>query len=251
MWHFTGDIEYTCDKCSETDSIPIEDFDHDFMGSERSMGYEEIHVLTYQCSCYECSNDIELKFEVSEYPTGIINFTIDKCEGANASNEPDTEDVREIYSARDLFDLYESISELVTSLQHQPELLSKLDPRQFEEVTAEIFRDKGFEVELTKRTRDGGKDIIALNKDNLGFKTKYLIECKHYAENNKVGVDVVRSLYGVKNSRNGGNLGIIVTTSTFTSGARKFLDNEAQTSLDLSLADKNTILEWLADYNKS
>ncbi|TOC15874.1 endonuclease, partial [Vibrio parahaemolyticus] len=71
---------------------------------------------------------------------------------ATALNEPDIEYIREIYSARDLFDLYSSVSELVIALQAEPALLTDLEPRQFEEVTAEIFRDKGFEVELTKRT---------------------------------------------------------------------------------------------------
>ncbi len=34
-----------------------------------------------------------------------------------------------------------------------------LDPRQFEEVNAEIWRRFGYDVELTKRTRDGGCDV--------------------------------------------------------------------------------------------
>jgi len=183
MWQFVGEIEYECNNCSDIDSTPLEYFNCECIGGdERSMGAEEIYELSCPFECNECLNDIELIFEVSEYPIGLINFTINKCSGATALNEPDVEYVRELYSARDLFYLYESIPELVLALKSAPELLSKLDTRQFEEVTAEIFRAKGFEVELTKRTRDGGKDIIAFHKDKLGFKTKYLIECKHYAE---------------------------------------------------------------------
>lgn len=252
MWQFVGEIEYECSKCSSKDSIPIDDFNCECVGGgERSMGNENIYELSYPFECCECSNDIELTFEVSEYPVNFINFTIDKCSGANVLNEPDYEYVREIYCARDLFELYKTISELVTSLKSDPELLSELNPRQFEEVTAEIFRAKGFEVELTKRTRDGGKDVIALHRDKLGIKTKYLIECKHYAEGNKVGVDVIRSLYGVKNSRSGGNVAIVVTTSTFTSGAHDFVENEATTNLDLSLADRDQLIEWLEEYSES
>ena len=36
--------------------------------------------------------------------------------------------------------------------------------RILEEMIAEIFSGLGYDVELTKRTRDGGKDIIALRK---------------------------------------------------------------------------------------
>lgn len=252
MWQFVGEIEYECSSCSSYGEIPIDEFNCERLGgSERSMGEEEIYELSCTFGCDDCVRPISLAFEVSEYPIGLINFIIDKCDGATALNEPDIEYIREIYSARDLFDLYNSISELVIALQAEPAFLTDLEPRQFEEVTAEIFRDKGFEVELTKRTRDGGKDVIAFHKDQLGIRSKYIIECKHYSDTNKVGVDIVRALYGVKSSRSGGNLGIIVTTSTFTSGAREFIENEATTNLDLTLADKEQLLEWLKGYGKN
>ncbi|MGE6380855.1 Restriction endonuclease [Shewanella baltica] len=252
MWKFVGEIQYECSICSSYGEIPIDEFDCECLGgSERSMGDEEIYELSCAFCCDDCSSPICLAFEVSEYPVGLINFIIDKCVGAAALNEPDIEYIREIYSARDIFELYESVSELVLALKAEPDLLTDLEPRQFEEVTAEIFRNKGFEVELTKRTRDGGKDVIAFHKDKLGIRTKYIIECKHYSDTNKVGVDIVRALYGVKNSRSGGNVGIIVTTSTFTSEARKFIENEATTNLDLTLADKEQLLEWLKGYGKN
>lgn len=252
MWQFVGEIEYECSSCSSYGEVPIDEFNFECLGgSERSMGDEEIYELSCAFECDDCSSPISLAFEVSEYPIGLINFIIDKCNGATALNEPDIEYTREIYSPRDLFELYESVSELVVALQAEPALLTDLDPRQLEEVTAEIFRDKGFEVELTKRTRDGGKDVIAFHKDQLGIRTKYIIECKHYSDTNKVGVDIVRALYGVKNSRSGGNVGIIVTTSTFTSGAREFIENETTTNLDLTLADKEQLLEWLEGYGKN
>lgn len=252
MWQFVGEIEYECSSCSSYGEIPIDEFDCERLGgSERSMGEEEIYELSCTFECDDCVRPISLAFEVSEYPIGLLNFIIDKCDGATALNEPDIEYIREIYSARDLFELYNSVSELVIALQAEPAFLTDLEPRQFEEVTAEIFRDKGFEVELTKRTRDGGKDVIAFHKDQLGIRSKYIIECKHYSDTNKVGVDIVRALYGVKSSRSGGNLGIIVTTSTFTSGAREFIENEATTNLDLTLADKEQLLEWLKGYGKN
>ncbi|EKF9139793.1 restriction endonuclease [Vibrio cholerae] len=252
MWQFVGEIQYECSSCSSYGEIPLDDFDCECLGgSERSMGDEEVYELSCAFDCDDCSNPINLVFEVSEYPVGFINFIIGKSVGAVTLNEPDIEYIREIYSAKDLFELYDSISELVVALKAEPALLTELESHQFEEVTAEIFRDKGFEVELTKRTRDGGKDVIAFHKDQLGIRTKYIIECKHYSDTNKVGVDVVRALYGVKNSRSGGNVGIIVTTSTFTSGAREFIENEATTNLDLTLADKEQLLEWLEGYGKN
>ena len=140
-------------------------------------------------------------------------------------------------------DFYESIPKLITALKSSPELVRKITPREFEEVVAEIFRSKGFEVELTKRTRDGGKDIVAISKGAISIKNKYFIECKRHDEDNTVGVDIVRALQGVKNTKDGPNKTIIATTSFFASDARKFVENEATSKWDMSLADYNDILK--------
>lgn len=252
MWEFNGIIGYTCNKCSDRGEIPIEDFSIECTGgSERGMGAESIYEVLYEFECDQCNSDISLSFEVSEYPVEVLNFVINNSSGATTEDEPEFEYLREIYSAEDLFYLHESVSELIIALRSSPYLLGELDPRQFEEIVAEVFRFKGYQVDLTKRTRDGGKDIIAIHTDSLGIKNKYFIECKCYAESNKIGVDIVRSLYGVKNTKEGPNKAILVTTSTFTSGAKKFLENEAASSWELTLADREQLLKWLDDYNES
>ena len=137
---------------------------------------------------------------------------------------------------------------MITALKADVQLLSELNSRQFEEIVAEVLKSKGYEVDLTKKTRDGGKDIIAIHTDSLGIKNKYFIECKCHSEKNKICVDVVRKLYGVKNSKDGPNKAIVVTTSTFTSDARKFVENEASSSWGLSLVDREQVLQWLNEY---
>lgn len=252
MWKFSGNIEYVCNSCSDSDEIPVEDFSIECTGgSERGMGQENIYEISYEFDCVNCNNPISLKFEASEYPLGLLNFVINNSSGADTEGEPDIEYVREIYSAEDLFYLHESVSELINALKSSPYLLGELSPRQFEEIVAEVFRAKGYKVDLTKRTRDGGKDIIAIHTDAMGIENKYFIECKCYAEDNKIGVDIVRSLYGVKNTIDGPNKAILVTTSTFTSGAKTFVENEATSSWDLALADRDQLLSWLDSYNES
>lgn len=249
MWEFVGIIGYTCDRCGDSDEIPIEDFSVNCVGgSERSMGIESIYDVTYDLDCLGCDSKISLDFQVSEYPVEMLNFTLNNSIGAQTVGEPEFGYIREIYSARDLFVLHESVSELTSALKADISLLGEITPRQFEEIVAEIFRNKGFSVDLTKRTRDGGKDIVAIHTDAIGFKNKYFIECKYYSNRNKVSVDIVRSLYGVKNTNDGPNKAIIVTTSTFTSDARKFVDNEASSSWDLALVDREQLVEWLKEY---
>ncbi|WP_432696119.1 restriction endonuclease [Marinobacterium sp. YM272] len=249
MWKFSGIIEYTCDSCGDRGDIPVEDFVIDCVGgSERGMGPESLYDITYEFECINCDSDISLAFQVSEYPVEVFNLFINNSAGAQTEGEPKFEYLIEIYSARDLFELHESVSELIIALKADMSLLGELTPRQFEEIVAEVFKKKGFSVDLTKRTRDGGKDIIAVHKDSMGIENKYFIECKYYSESNKISVDIVRALYGVKNTKDGPNKAILVTTSTFTQDARKFVENEAQSSWDLALVDRDKLLEWLNEY---
>ena len=106
----------------------------------------------------------------------------------------------------------------------------QLTPREFEEVVEEVFRRQGFQTRLTPQTRDGGKDIIA-TKSILGRPVMFLIECKRYNEMNKIGVDIVRALYGVQTAERA-NKSIIVTSSYFTGDAQRFAEQQ-NTLIDL------------------
>lgn len=134
--------------------------------------------------------------------------------------------------------------EIKKYLNNHPEKLYELTPRKFEELVADIFKDLGFDVELTKATRDGGRDIIARIKNGVVDFLTY-IECKKYSSSNKVGVDIIRKVQGVHYTKNA-NKSIIVTTSFFTKDARE----EAKIRENiLDLKDFNDIREWLKKYN--
>lgn len=251
MWKFCGDIQYTCEQCSNSDSISIENFNVECVGgSDRGMGQENIYEISYEFDCTRCEGTISLNFEASEYPINFLSFVINNSKGAETCGEPSIEHLREIYSAEDLLLFYESIQELVTALRTSPALVHEITPREFEEVVTEIFRAKGYEVDLTQRTADGGKDIIAIHTDALGIRNKYFIECKRYAEDNKIGVALVRALQGVKNTKDGPNKTILVTTSKFTSGAKNFVEHEASSKWDVTLADYDVLVGWLNDYRE-
>ena len=106
----------------------------------------------------------------------------------------------------------------------------QLIPGEFEEVVEEVFKRQGFQTRLTPQTRDGGKDIIA-TKSILGRPVMFLIECKRYNEMNKIGVDIVRALYGVQTAERA-NKAIIVTSSYFTEDAQRFAEQQ-KTMIDL------------------
>ena len=111
---------------------------------------------------------------------------------------------------------------LIEHLLKHPTYLRSMESRTFEELIAELFYGFGFDVELTLSTRDGGYDIIAIGNHQIAA-SKYLIECKRYAEARKVGIQPVRSLYGVVKDE-GVTKGILVTTSSFTRPAEDFFE---------------------------
>ena len=159
----------------------------------------------------------------------------------------------ELFSAKDFvvpaggillrIDLEKINEELIRYLASHPEAMREMHPRKFEELVAELFRHKGYEVELTPPTRDGGFDIRAYYRSDTGtFLT--LIECKRYGAHKPVSVDIVRGLYGVvTNAR--ATRGLVATTSTFTKDAKAF---QAQNEYQLHLADYSIIQNWLADF---
>jgi len=142
--------------------------------------------------------------------------------------------------------------ELVKHLKRHPEELRRIKPRQFEELVAEILEAFGWTVMLTPATDDGGYDILGIVQDANGQKQSWIIECKKYAENNKVEVDIVRSLYGIRNTMKV-NGAMLATTSDFTKGAREFQKNarlsEGSTSrYHFDLRNYTSVLEWINEY---
>ncbi|MHC4394219.1 MAG: pentapeptide repeat-containing protein [Planctomycetota bacterium] len=135
-------------------------------------------------------------------------------------------------------------SELIKDLQKHPEAMYQLRPRQFEEIIAEILASYGWDVQLTPPVKDGGYDIFAISKDiKAKLKSSWIIECKKYAPQNRVGVDIVRALYGVKSNLKVAHA-LLATTSYFTKGAKDLKASR----YDIELKDYKAILEWINEY---
>jgi restriction system protein len=88
--------------------------------------------------------------------------------------------------------------------------------REFEMLVGEAFRLRGYRVvETGGNGPDGGIDLV-LSKGN----EKFFVQCKQWKAF-KVGVDVVRELYGVMAAK-GAAGGFVVTSGRFTSDATAF-----------------------------
>lgn len=133
---------------------------------------------------------------------------------------------------------------LVQKVMRQPRDLYSLSARDFEILMAELFRDQGWTVELTKQTRDGGADIIAVRSD-VGSHLKMLIEAKRRAPDSPIGVGVVRELYGVRQLHRVSKV-MLATTSYFSPAAQR--EFAPVIPWELELSDYNQILSWIKEY---
>lgn len=99
--------------------------------------------------------------------------------------------------------------------------LESMSWREFEGLTAEVFRRKGFRVtERGGNGPDGGVDLeLHAGKD------KYLVQCKQWKVM-KVGVATVRELYGVM-AAEGAVGGFVVASGEFTEEATRFAEGRS------------------------
>jgi len=134
---------------------------------------------------------------------------------------------------------------LMEHLKRQPETMFDLPPRKFEELVADLLVDLGYDVELTPATRDGGKDILAYMETPHG-RLLCLVEAKRYRADRKVGVELVRGLYGTLADVDASSA-MLVTTSSFSPDALAF---QKRHQYKLALRDYGNVVQWIEAYKK-
>jgi restriction system protein len=132
---------------------------------------------------------------------------------------------------------------MIAALKKQPKDIYKLTPRKFEELVAELFRDMGYDVKLTKATRDGGKDILAAIKTEIG-QLLCLIDAKRYREDHKIGVSLVRTLIGTLCDHQATSA-MMVTTSSYSKDAHAL---QQRHQYQLSLREYGDVADWIQRY---
>lgn len=109
---------------------------------------------------------------------------------------------------------------------------------EFEEEVAKVFRDNGYEVEVTRKVNDGGIDLVMYRN---GKKT--IVQCKHYR--NEVPVQPLRELNGLKEDFEADEL-ILVASSGITRAGEEFVSNKPYFTV-LTLED----IMRMGSFNKS
>lgn len=118
-----------------------------------------------------------------------------------------------------------------------------LSPRQFEFFVGELFRLRGYRVEVTSRSADHGHDLL-LYKKKHGTYVPYLCEVKQYSAGNKVGEARIRDFMGALEMA-GVHHGVYVTTSSFTRHALALGEDRG-----LTLLDGDDLQQWMMSYSR-
>src|ERR1017187_1614226 len=86
--------------------------------------------------------------------------------------------------------------------------------------------------------------ILGVTTDPSGLQTSWVVECKRYGAENKVGVQIARQIVGVKMHIGVPNA-VLVTTSSFTADVHEL----SSARRDLHLVDLAILGEWLQRYS--
>ena len=106
--------------------------------------------------------------------------------------------------------------------------------KEFEELVAEAYRRRGYNVTENRRGgADGGVDV-RLSKNGQ----THLVQCKQW-KTQKVGVKVVREMFGVMTAENAASV-IIISSGKFTQEARNFAGGKP-----IELVDGEALLQMI------
>lgn len=83
-----GILNINCQNCNNTNKILSEDSDFEVIGGgEGQMGVENQYSWESNFVCSHCDNEIQIEYEVWEYPEGSYNFEDLKIHGGKSQDK--------------------------------------------------------------------------------------------------------------------------------------------------------------------
>jgi len=134
--------------------------------------------------------------------------------------------------------------EIIELIARSPEAIYEIDWRKWEEIVAAAYKQQGFDVTLTPRSNDKGRDVIATSK-GLGS-VRFFDQVKAYRPGHLVTAEEVRAMVGVLTLEPNVSKGLVTTTSSFAPGVLDDPDVARLMPYRLELKDRNSLLDWLA-----
>jgi hypothetical protein len=149
-------------------------------------------------------------------------------------------DLRQSLTNEELFGLFGlTPPNLLKNVNKDGRLIGNFDQMsgvEFEQYVQDLLQLKGWRVDTTPVTGDGGIDLIASRNDELGVEAVLFIQCKNHSR--AVGVDIIRELNGALPAKLAGGRGVMVCPTGFTAEAAAFAKDRG-----ILLWDRHQLLE--------
>ena len=109
--------------------------------------------------------------------------------------------------------------EIISHIESDPDFLFKIPARRVEEIVAGAYERAGWEVILTPRSGDRGRDVIATRSGVISI--RIVDQIKVYRLGHLITADEVRSMLGVLHIDRNVSKGLVTTTGRFAPGIEK------------------------------
>ncbi|GAA4180751.1 hypothetical protein GCM10022252_04080 [Streptosporangium oxazolinicum] len=139
-----------------------------------------------------------------------------------------------------------AMQELRNVLATDPTQILEIEHRDFERISAIVAEDLGFDVQLTRGSKDGGKDLVLRCRDDRGQARSIYVEVKHWSSGKKVGPQELEKLFMVI-ARDHVDGGLLISTSGFTDPARKLLSGSDKADI-IRLIELGEMTSYMREY---
>lgn len=228
MMDLASDLRIQCTGCRKRLYVSKENYEPYIYSEEHhNMGLETIYCIEDTVACPYCGTTIEYSIFGSEYPPGGYNNEWFDISGGRFVVEPhmdveyDYYEVSQHADRREAYEQADDIQRIILDIAERYEEVFSINSREFEMIVERLYQGYGFKTELTPRTRDGGKDIIARKYFESPLPFVRYIECKQFTPPHTVGEPIIRGLHGVL-ADGRINQAVLVTSSYFTQDAIEY-----------------------------
>ena len=250
----SGTNDEICDQVIKAMNIPDEIVDEPHLGNinqtelEYQLAWARTYLKNYGViinsgrSVWAITSDYTVKTELDakEIVAYTVNRNVQRRLNAAVSTEVQDGEPNDTDPTND----YEEYpDEIKPWRQKLSEVLQNMDPYGFERLTQRLLRECGFsQVEVTKKSGDGGIDGTGKLKINGIFSFNVAFQCKRYK--GAVSAGDIRDFRGSLTTDI--EKGVLITTGTFTKAAKEEATNPGKQQIDL--IDGEEFINKIAEY---
>lgn len=235
-------------------SDEVADITHGDKGNQSELAYQLAWARTYLSRYGVIHNSARSVWSIApnyvgvetlnekEIVSTIVKKNAERRNGAGSS--PIKDPILDLPEDEESSNDYEEFPEEIKPWKERlADILQAMDPYGFERLSQRVLRECGFsQVEVTKKSGDGGIDGTGKLKINGIFSFNVAFQCKRYS--GVVGAPEIRDFRGSLSTDI--EKGLFITTGTFSKAAREEASSPGKRQIDL--LDGEDFINKLTEY---